>query len=260
MSSYDTWHNLLSGISQGSFDKIYIRDANGNMVDILTLLAGAGGTVTSATLPLSINSGALSLDHLSGFCTSASTPLSLTGGQVTIDLTSYSTTSQMNAAITAALAPYVLTTTLGSYSTTAQMNTAITNALATYVTNNALTNALATYTDTTTLNTLLAAKQNTLTAGSGISITGATISSTHAPIILQLDGTTQTGATTLNFVGNNASFANNVLNISRMAWQDKVVLRYSNAASDKDLEQGSAGQLCWNSADVAMASLGNKTA
>ena len=67
MSSYDTWHNLLSGISQGSFDKIYIRDANGNMVDILTLLAGAGGTVTSATLPLSINSGALSLD-LSGFC------------------------------------------------------------------------------------------------------------------------------------------------------------------------------------------------
>ena len=39
-----------------------------------------------------------------------------------------------------------------------------------------------------------------------------------------------------------------------MAWQDKVVLRYSNAASDKDLEQGSAGQLRWNSADVAMAS------
>ena len=167
MSSYDTWHNLLSGISQGSFDKIYIRDANGDMVDILTLLAGAGGTVTSA----SINSGALSLDG-SGFCTSASSPLSLTGGQMTIDLTSYSTTTQMNAAVAAALAPYVLTTTLGSYSTTAQMNTAITNALATYVTNTALTNALAAYTDTTTLTTLLAAKQNTMTAGTGISITG----------------------------------------------------------------------------------------
>ena len=39
-----------------------------------------------------------------------------------------------------------------------------------------------------------------------------------------------------------------------MAWQDKVVLRYSNAASDKDLEQGSTGQLVWNNADVAMAS------
>ena len=88
------------------------------------------------------------------------------------------------------------------------MNTAITNALATYVTNTALTNALAAYTDTTTLNTLLAAKQNTLIAGTGISIAGATISSTHTPIILQLDGATQTGATTLNCVGNNASFAN----------------------------------------------------
>ena len=39
-----------------------------------------------------------------------------------------------------------------------------------------------------------------------------------------------------------------------MACQDRVVLPYSNAASDKDLEQGSAGQLPWNSADVAMAS------
>ena len=156
---------------------------------------------------------------------------------MTIDLTSYSTTSQMNVAITAALAPYVLTTTLGSYSTTAQMNTAITNALATYVTNTALTNALAAYTDATTLNTLLAAKQNTLIAGTGISIAGATISSTHTPIILQLDGTTQTGATTLNLVSNNASFANNVLNVSRMAWQDAMTLRYSSSASDKNLTQ-----------------------
>ena len=90
ISSYDTWHNLLSGISQGSFDKIYVKDSNGAMTDILMLVAGAGGTVTSATPPLTINSGVLSLD-LSGFCTSASTPLSLTGGQMTIDLTPYST-------------------------------------------------------------------------------------------------------------------------------------------------------------------------
>ena len=131
MSSYDTWLNVLTGISQGSFDKVYLRDASGNMVDLLTLLAGAGGTVTSATPPLTINSGVLSLD-LSGFCTSASSPLSLTGGQMTVDLTSYSTTTQMNAAVAAALAPYVLTTTLGSYSTTAQLNAAITNALATW--------------------------------------------------------------------------------------------------------------------------------
>ena len=47
MSSYDTWLNVLTGMSQGSFDKVYLRDASGNMVDLLTLLAGAGGTVTS---------------------------------------------------------------------------------------------------------------------------------------------------------------------------------------------------------------------
>ena len=45
MSSYDTWLNVLTGISQGSFDKIYLRDANGNMVDLLTLL-GSLGSVT----------------------------------------------------------------------------------------------------------------------------------------------------------------------------------------------------------------------
>ena len=37
MSSYDTWLNVLTGISQGSLDKIYLRDASGNMVDLLTL-------------------------------------------------------------------------------------------------------------------------------------------------------------------------------------------------------------------------------
>ena len=45
MSSYDTWLNVLTGISQGSFDKIYLRDASGNMVDLLTLL-GSLGSVT----------------------------------------------------------------------------------------------------------------------------------------------------------------------------------------------------------------------
>ena len=74
MSSDDTWHNLLSGISQGSFDKIYLKDGNGAVSDILALLAGAGGTVASATLPLSIHSGVLNLE-LSGFCTSGSIPI-----------------------------------------------------------------------------------------------------------------------------------------------------------------------------------------
>ena len=45
MSSRETWLNVLTGISQGSFDKIYLRDANGNVVDLLTLL-GSLGSVT----------------------------------------------------------------------------------------------------------------------------------------------------------------------------------------------------------------------
>ena len=49
MSSYDTWLNVLTGISQGSFDKIYIRDASGNMIDLLTLLGSLGGGITDLT-------------------------------------------------------------------------------------------------------------------------------------------------------------------------------------------------------------------
>ena len=52
----------------------------------------------------------------------------------------------------------------------------------------------------------------------------------------------------------NASLSAGVLNISRMAWQDKVVLRYSNAASDKDLTQGNSGELLWNGSQVALTS------
>ena len=67
MSSYDTWHNLLSGISQGSFDKICIKDANGVMTDLLTLIGAAtGAAVNSATAPLSINNGVLSI-NLTGY-------------------------------------------------------------------------------------------------------------------------------------------------------------------------------------------------
>jgi hypothetical protein len=166
MSSYDTWTNVLTGTSQGSFDKIYLRDASGNMVDLLTLL----GSLASVTDVISQSSELI-------VTTNGSTK--------------------------------ILTLTLNGY-----------------VTSTALTNALAAYTDTTALTTFLGAKQNTLTAGTGIAISGATISSTHTSIILQLDGTTQSGATTLNFVGNNASFASNVLNISRMAWQDASPLAW----------------------------------
>ena len=33
MSPYDTWHNILSGISQGSFEKVYVKAGNGARTD-----------------------------------------------------------------------------------------------------------------------------------------------------------------------------------------------------------------------------------
>ena len=76
MSSYDTWLNVLTGISQGSFDKIYLRDASGNMVDLLTIIGlggggGGGGTVTSATAPLAIDSNGVLSISLAGYATNA---------------------------------------------------------------------------------------------------------------------------------------------------------------------------------------------
>ena len=100
---------------------------------------------------------------------------------------------------------FVLSIDLSSYSNTVAMNTAISN-------------VLAAYTDTTGLTTLLANKLDTLNAGSNVTITGSgasrTISTTGgSSLILQLDGVTQAAATTLDFVGNNASFANGVLSL-----------------------------------------------
>ena len=131
--------SITNGLAQGDFHRLHIH-YNGVMQDITPLLGGGSGSgsgiVTSATLPLSITNGVLSI-NTSAFCTAATAPLNLLNGLITIDLTNYSSTTQMN--------------------------TAITTALTNYITSTALTNALAFYTDTTNLTTLLAAKQNTLT-------------------------------------------------------------------------------------------------
>ena len=62
MSSYDTWLNILTGISQGSFDTLYVKNANGDMVNVLTLIGTSAGAVSSATAPLNISGGVLSFD------------------------------------------------------------------------------------------------------------------------------------------------------------------------------------------------------
>ena len=135
--------NTLTGISSGTFNRIALQHS-GSYQDLSTLissLGGGAGVVNSATLPLSILNGVLS-----------------------VDLTAYSST----AAINTILAGYVLATTLANYSTTTVTSTAIATALA---------NSLSAYTDTTGLTTLLALKEDALTTGAGVFKTGATISS-----------------------------------------------------------------------------------
>ena len=96
MSSSDAWLNVLSGISQGSFDKIYLGDASGNVVDLHALLAAGGcGIANNAVLPLSLNSRVLSLD-LNSFCIAAASPLLLQDGQMSLNA-SYITTATYNA-------------------------------------------------------------------------------------------------------------------------------------------------------------------
>ena len=66
-----TFHNLLTGLSEGSFDRLLVRNASGQLVNILTLVGGGsggsgGGLVTSAAAPLQIDSnGRISLDNFS---------------------------------------------------------------------------------------------------------------------------------------------------------------------------------------------------
>ena len=114
------WLNVLTGISQGSFDTLFVKDANGNWVNILSLSGGGGGgsgVVQSAQAPLSISYGVISVDLTSY----------LTSNQITTLLTAYSTTTQINAMLQSYVTATLLTNTLISYSTTAQMNTALTN-------------------------------------------------------------------------------------------------------------------------------------
>ena len=131
------------------------------------------------------------------------------------------------------------------------LTSSVLSLLSGYTSTVSLNNLLSSYTDTTNLNILLGAKQNNLIAGTGITLVGNTISSTHLPLVLQADGIVQS-ATKINFVGYTSSLTNNVLDIARMAWQDALTLRYSNSASDKNLTQGSTGQLLWNGAELQL--------
>ena len=120
-----------------------------------------------------------------------------------------------------------------------------------YTSTASLNTLLSGYTDTTNLNIILATKQNNIIAGTGISLVGNTINSLHSPLVLQADGVAQS-ATAINFVGYTSSLVNNVLNLARMAWQDGVTLRYSDSSTDKNITQGSTGELLWDDNEIQL--------
>ena len=98
--------NVFTGISSGTFDalSLYRGGAYQDLNVVLNGLGGGGGgAVSSATLPLSITNGVLS-----------------------IDLTAFSDTTAMNTAITTALSNYVtstaLTNVLSGYTDTTSLN------------------------------------------------------------------------------------------------------------------------------------------
>ena len=140
--SSENWLNMLTGLSQGNFDKLYIKDSNGAVVDILTLLGqgGSGGTVSSATLPLSITNGVLSIGEFT------TVSLEDSAGNVR--------TLQGNAA------GQLL------YNNIMLVDMSI------------LQQNLANFTQTAQLTTLLAAKQDNLVAGANITISNNVISAT----------------------------------------------------------------------------------
>ena len=61
MTIHTFFLNMLTGEAEGEFDLLKVRDSNGDMINILSLLSGVG-IINSAQQPLSISNGVLSID------------------------------------------------------------------------------------------------------------------------------------------------------------------------------------------------------
>ena len=86
MANYDTWYNLLTGLSQGAFDVLEVRDSNGSMTNILTLIGNSGSGITDVQVsaPLTVaSSGSVRTVgiNLGSYSTSAQTQVLLNGKQ-----------------------------------------------------------------------------------------------------------------------------------------------------------------------------------
>ena len=75
---------VTTGLTEGDFTGLRVL-SNGVMTDILTLVGSGSGTVTSATAPLAITSGVLSVD-LSSYITSSAVNALLANYRLTASL------------------------------------------------------------------------------------------------------------------------------------------------------------------------------
>ena len=101
---------IITGISTGTFDSLWFMRAGSlqemnNVLDALSIGGGGGGIIQSATYPLTISGGVLS-----------------------INLSNYLTQAQINTLLQQYVTQTLLNTTLSSYSNTTAMNSAISSA------------------------------------------------------------------------------------------------------------------------------------
>ena len=148
--------HLITGIRPGVFDTLhFLRQGNlseiNQVLDSLSGGGGGGGTVTSAQAPLSISGG----------------------GVLEIDLSAYTTTAGLNTL----LANYVLASDLYDGAAIKLMDSGGTSRNLQASLNGGLVWNASQLVDLNYLTASLAGKQDTLVAGTGIAITGNTISS-----------------------------------------------------------------------------------
>ena len=214
MSSYDTWLNVLTGISQGSFDTLYVKNASGDMVNVLTLIGASAGAVSSATAPLNnISSGILSID-LSNYTNTAGLT-TLLGGKISttheankigaadvthlFDFKTQTLTLRNSNGVTLQLdvdnggnlslgADGVITVPIlnawdyinvrikDSGGTVRLLNSSLTGALLWNGGQLATITDLSNYSTTAQMNTALATKQNTMSFGAGAFLSGTAVS------------------------------------------------------------------------------------
>ena len=253
MPSHDTWLNVLTGLSQGSFDTLYVKNANGDMVNVLTL-GGSGGSYTHPSHhPISMITGlqpaldakvddsqvltnvpvnALFTDTLYTHPSQHSISM-ITGLQSALD--GKVDDSQV---LTNVPANAVFTDTLYTHPSqhSIAMITGLQGELDSKVDDSQVLTDVpvgAIFTDTT------------YSAGSNISIVNNVISASTggSSLVLQKDGVTQ-AATTLNFLANSGVLSGSTLSIGRLTSYDKLPL--VNGSTIKDLLQDANGNLVWS--------------